>query len=143
MTDPPSELGAEWKDLLGKPRHRNAELTRGEIPREPGVYGWFRDGQCVYVGKASNLRQRLSSHRATKPDLSRSTLRASVAVELLGVTRAVARSRPSGMTADQIVIVNTWFQQVEVAWVECATVGEAASLEHRLRREWLPSLNRM
>jgi hypothetical protein len=64
-------------------------------------------------------------------------------VELLGVTRAVARSRPSVMTADQIVIVNTWFQQVEVAWVECATVGEAASLEYRLRREWLPSLNRM
>jgi hypothetical protein len=64
-------------------------------------------------------------------------------VELLALTRAVARSRPSVMTPDQIAVVNAWFQQVEVAWVECATVGEAASLENRLRREWLPPLNRI
>ena len=35
----------------------------GEIPTEPGVYR-FRDqhGRVIYVGKASNLRSRLSSY---------------------------------------------------------------------------------
>jgi len=35
----------------------------GEIPTEPGVYRFRdRDGRVIYVGKAKNLRQRLSSY---------------------------------------------------------------------------------
>ena len=35
----------------------------GEIPTDPGVYRFRdKDGRVIYVGKAKNLRQRLSSY---------------------------------------------------------------------------------
>lgn len=131
----------EWQALLHAPRHRNALLTRSEIPAKPGVYAWFMEGDCMYVGKANDLRDRLNSHRRTSPDLSRSTLRASVAVWLLGVTRKHARSRPSVMTPEQIQAVNAWFAQAELAWMECENTEHAAGLEARLRASWMPPLN--
>jgi excinuclease ABC subunit C len=44
----------------------------GEIPTQPGVYR-FRDqhGRVVYVGKARNLRSRLSSYFAEPSGLHR------------------------------------------------------------------------
>ena len=41
----------------------------GSIPESPGVYR-FRDshGRVIYVGKAKNLRQRLSHYRVANPD---------------------------------------------------------------------------
>lgn len=33
---------------------------RIEAPCESGVYGWFVDGELVYIGRAANLRNRLS-----------------------------------------------------------------------------------
>ena len=93
---------SDWAALLSAPRLTAATLSSGEIPRSPGVYAWLQDGECVYVGKASNLRTRLSTHLSTSLDLSRSTLRASVAVKTLGVTRKHTRSRPTVMTPEQI-----------------------------------------
>lgn len=127
--------------MLDAPRHSNADLSRRSIPTAPGVYAWFRNDACVYVGTARNLRTRLSSHRATSLDLSRSTLRASVAVYELGVTRSYARSRPSVMTAEQVAVVNRWFDAAAVAWVECPTAEMAADLERRLLRTRVPHLN--
>ncbi|PJJ63177.1 excinuclease ABC subunit UvrC [Compostimonas suwonensis] len=48
----------------------------GEIPTEPGVYR-FRDGQSrvLYVGKAKNLRARLSNYFAPLPSLHERTRR--------------------------------------------------------------------
>lgn len=135
------EATPEWQRLLSAPRHANAALPRAAIPEEPGVYAWFQDDECVYVGKASNLRDRLGAHRRTSLDLSRSTLRASVAVQELGVTRSHARSRPSLMTPAQIEAVNSWFQRASVAWLCCQTVGAAETLETRLRMAWMPPLN--
>ena len=45
---------------LGRPDYRPAP---GSIPTQPGVYR-FRDvrGRVIYVGKAKNLRARLSSY---------------------------------------------------------------------------------
>lgn len=95
----------------------------------------------MYVGKAANLRSRLRAHRQTSRDLSRSTLRASVAVAELGVTRRHARARPSLMTEDEIGVVNEWFKNAEVAWLECATALQADLLERSLRAGWMPPLN--
>lgn len=129
--------------MLVRPRHRNADLARSDLPAAPGVYAWFKDGSCVYVGKATDLQNRLSRHRSTSLDLSRSTLRASVAVAELGVTRQHARSRPSVMTPEQIAVVTAWFRIAEVAWIECPTPADASKLEDGLRSAWLPPLNSM
>ncbi|MFD6141155.1 GIY-YIG nuclease family protein [Promicromonospora sp. NPDC060271] len=106
------------------------------------MYAWFRDDECVYVGLAgTSLRSRLSAHLATTQDLSRSTLRATVAVHQLGVTRVMARSRPPILSADQVGVVNEWLRVCDVAWLTCPTKLAAAALEKTLRQTRLPRLN--
>lgn len=47
-----------------------------EIPAEPGVYRWFdKNGRILYVGKAKNLRARLSSYFAPLESLHERTRR--------------------------------------------------------------------
>ena len=47
-----------------------------EIPTEPGVYRWFdKNGRILYVGKAKNLRARLSSYFAPLESLHERTRR--------------------------------------------------------------------
>ncbi|WP_328531227.1 GIY-YIG nuclease family protein [Nocardioides sp. NBC_00368] len=134
---------SEWTTLLSATRFTTVTLSRSEIPRSPGVYAWFQDGECVYVGKASNLRRRIGKHLSTSLDLSRSTLRASIAVTTLGITRKHARSRPTVLTPEQVDVVTAWFAATEVNWLECKTRDEADALEGRLRKSWMPSLNRI
>ncbi|MEU4455264.1 GIY-YIG nuclease family protein [Nocardioides sp. NPDC023903] len=131
----------EWAALLSATRFATGTLSRGEIPRSPGVYAWFHDGECVYVGKASNLRRRIGTHLSTSLDLSRCTLRASVAVKTLGVTRKHARSRPTVMTVEEIAVVTAWFATAEVNWLECETRDEAHALKGRLLESWTPEMN--
>lgn len=132
---------SEWAALFSATRLATASLSSGEIPRSPGVYAWFQDGECVYVGKARNLRARLGTHLSSSLDLSRSTLRASVAVKTLGVTRKHARSRPTVMTPEQIAVVSEWFATAEISWLECETREEANALERRLLASRMPALN--
>lgn len=127
-------------------RRNSRSWSRREIPTVPGVYVWFHDDQPVYVGEAkgkAGLRGRLSAHLAKRNDLSRSTLRASVAVAQLGVDRATARSRPSVMTEEQIEAVNAWLSTCDLGWIECGSGVEAHELEALLRAAWLPPLNRI
>lgn len=117
-----------------------------QLPPNPGVYIWWRNNEPVYVGEAKGtrgLRGRIRAHLSTTIDLSRSTLRASVAVEILGVSRAIARSRPPLLTAEDVASVNTWLRDCKLSWVVAASVSAAHELESSLRAEWLPRLNRM
>lgn len=142
----PSHPGPQWAKAHAVTRHAVSQLRSEDIPRTPGVYIWFRDGEPVYVGEArgeKGLRGRLAAHRASDVDLSRSTLRASVAVAELGVSRTRARSRPSVMTTDEVAIVNEWLARCELGWMECPSPESAHDLETALRREWLPPLNRI
>lgn len=107
------------------------------------MYAWFRNGQCIYVGKASDLRQRLGTHLRTSADLSRSTLRATVAARELGISRATARARPSVVTPDQVAVVNRWLAGCDIAWITCPSAPAADELERLLRRERRPVLNRI
>ena len=132
-----------WDQVEGAPRRRAGDLQLADVPRDPGVYAWFRDGQCVYVGKAASLRRRLSAHLRTSPDLSRSTLRASVAVRELNVTRATARARPPVITREQAGVINRWLGECGIAWVTCSSPQAADELERLLRRERMPVLNRI
>ena len=138
------ERGPVWAGVMGVRRCPVREIQGRDIPKEPGVYIWFRNGAPVYVGKASGvsgLRSRLRAHRQTGQDLSRSTLRSWVAVEQLGLERSVTRARPSIMTAEQIRVVNDWLSGCELRWVICETRADADRLEAALREEWRPPLN--
>ena len=126
---------SSWSNLLESPRHPAVSLRGSDIPKTPGVYAWFQDGECVYVGMASVLRERLGKHLSRSLDLSRSTLRASVAVRQLGVSRSIARSRPTVMTPQQVQVVNVWLRRCDIAWLECEDVAAADELERRLRKE--------
>lgn len=132
-----------WTDVEDLVRRAVETTSVSSIPRAPGVYFWFRNDECVYVGMASSLRQRLGTHLRSTVDLSRSTLRASVAVQELGITRHTARQRPSVMTAEEVEVVNRWLRGCELTWIECDSRNAADELERALRAEHLPRLNRL
>jgi hypothetical protein len=141
-----TEVGPNWQRALAAPRIRSSLLESKSIPTSSGVYIWLRDGEPIYIGEAKGkrgLRQRLGNHRSKRADFSSSTLRASVAVAQLGMTRHHARQRPSLITGADAEVVTRWLSECEVAWIECASAGEAHALEAALRTEWLPPLNRM
>ncbi|MGY6497620.1 MAG: nuclear transport factor 2 family protein [Microcella sp.] len=143
-TTTPPMGGGKWATMKKLPRQRAADIDPAAIPTSKGVYVWFRDGEPVYVGEAlgrRGLRGRLSAHLSQNVDMSHSTLRASVAVAELGITRKVARSRPTTLTDEQAAVVNAWIADCEVAWQECADSGEAHQLETELLRESRPPLN--
>lgn len=139
-------LGPAWSAVSTEPRHDVAELTLAQVPSAPGVYVWWRDNEPIYVGEAKGtrgLRGRIRAHLGTGVDLSRSTLRASVAVEILGVSRATARSRPPLLTSEDTASVNAWLRGCKLSWVMTASASAAHDLESSLRAEWLPRLNRL
>lgn len=139
--DTPGTMTPEWRDLLSKPRRLAARIERADIPTRPGVYAWFRGNGCVYLGKASDLRSRLSAHLSTSLDLSRSTLRSWVAVRELGLTREYTRRRPTVMTAGQVAMVNSWLRECDLAWITTPTKEDAVSLESALLTAWRPPIN--
>lgn len=139
--DTQGTITPEWRDLLSKPRRLAARLERADIPTSPGVYSWFRGSQCVYLGKASNLRSRLSTHLSTSLDLSRSTFRSWVAVRELGLTREYTRRRPTVMTAGQVAVVNSWLRECDLAWITTLTKEDSVSLESAFLTAWRPPIN--
>ena len=135
-----------WNQMHLQPRLPARATSRRQIPTEPGVYAWYRNGSSVYVGVAAGaggLRDRVGkAHLATGNDLSRSSLRRSVC-ELLGIAPTkVTRLRPTVMTPAQVEPVNRWIGECEVAWQTCATPREAEDLEEGLLRESRPLLNK-
>lgn len=133
-----------WDDMRLLPRRPAAGVRRRDIPAVPGVYTWWRDGNCVYVGEAkTSLQGRLGTHLGLGPDLSRSTLLRTVALVELGVPRAVAEQRPTVITQAQADVVNAWLRECEIAWLECGSAEEAHGVEVSLRAEWRPPLNRV
>jgi len=67
-----------------QPLRRVFELTRGDLPEEPGVYAWYRAGRLFYVGETHRgLRSRLWGNHI-RGNARGSTLRNKVA-EALGL----------------------------------------------------------
>lgn len=93
-----------------KKRHEPEFFKR--IPKSPGVYLMIdEDGDVLYVGKAKNLRERISSYKRARPD---------------NVSRKVIR---------MLILVR------EIRWEECASEKDALLLENRLLRELDPPFN--
>ncbi|EAR26119.1 hypothetical protein A20C1_09569 [marine actinobacterium PHSC20C1] len=136
--------GPLWTQVASAAKHDPRTTRRRDIPIAPGVYIWFKNGEPVYAGRAKGakgLRDRLSNHLAKTVDLSRSTFRASVASDLLGLSRAVTTARPSVLTLDQIALVNDWISGCQLAWVECESVEATIAFEIALISERRPPLN--
>jgi excinuclease UvrABC nuclease subunit len=133
--------GTEWDRILSEARHQVDQLALPEVPSEPGVHAWFREGRCVYVCETGNLRSRLRTHLSTSRDLSRSTFRSWVAVREVGRAREYTRRRPSVMTDDEIAVVTAWIRECSVAWITTNTKKDAALLKAALVAEHRPSLN--
>lgn len=143
MTTERPSLG-HWALALSMVNPQPLPIPRGNVPSDPGVYIWFRQGDPIYVGEAlgaEGLRGRLRAHFSKGLDLSRSTLRASIAVKALGIERTVARKRPTVMKIDQVEVVNQWLAACELGWISCSSPKEAHDWEIKLRSEWLPPLN--
>jgi hypothetical protein len=144
---PDGPHGQHWRALTSVERHAPQTVRNDQtmIPRGPGVYAWFRDGEPVYVGRAASkggLRHRLGQHLEIGTDLSHSTFRAWVAVDQLGLTRKAARDRLAGVTLEQAAAVTAWVDGCAVGWVELDSVGEAKRFEHGLLYAWEPPLNK-
>lgn len=54
----------------------------------------------------------------------------------------MSRQRPTVMTPQQVLAVNEWMSDLEVAWLECRTPAEAVSFERELLNEWMPPLSK-
>lgn len=135
-----------WQRMNDQPRRVAASLKGKDIPRQPGVYAWYRDGQAVYSGRAlgaDGLHGRVwRYHLKTGADLSRSSFRRNVCEDLGIAPTSTTTIRPTRMTAADIEPVNRWIRECEVAWIECKSSAEAKALEKALHAEWLPPLSR-
>ena len=67
--------------------------------------------------------------------------RASVAVEVLGVSRWTARQRPSPLPIDMIEEVDEVVAELRAVWLVCMTADEARGLKRRLWSEYKPAYN--
>ena len=133
-----------WKELLGAPRQKLGKIEGTDVPISPGVCVIFDEDQPIFVGRGAGkegLRGRIRAHRATDADLSRSTLRASVAVDILGISRWTARQRPGVISEKFLDSVNNYLAACDVAWVECADTDAARELKRRLLAEYVPEYN--
>lgn len=136
--------GGVWDRVRTTSRRRLGGVTAGEIPLAPGVLVVFDDDRPVFVGLGigkRGLRGRVQQHRATGTDLSSSTLRASVAFEVLGVSRWTARQQPSVLLQSMVDEVNEVMADFDITWIECGSSDEANALKGDLWTEYKPEYN--
>ncbi|MCA0180420.1 MAG: hypothetical protein LCH77_12680 [Actinobacteria bacterium] len=135
----------EWGALLSAPTIPVRELARAQVPDEPGVYLWRHQGRAVYVGMATSLRGRAwSKHLGRGLSVAGSSLRRNVCELLFGIPPSVTRNpNQQKVTAEQAAAIHDWLRSCNLSWQECSTVDAADQLERRLRREFMPPLNRL
>ncbi len=129
-----------------QPRRPAKSLTGNDIPKRPGVYAWYRDGEPIYSGRAlgaDGLHGRVwKNHLRTGADLSRSSFRRNVCEHLGIAPTSTTTVRPTLLGAADVEPVNRWICECEVAWIECESSADAEALERELHAEWLPPLSR-
>lgn len=136
----------EWGALLAEEVVLVRDLVRADVPDDPGVYLWRRDGAVVYVGTASSLRGRLwSKHLGRGVSLAGSSLRRNVCELLFGIPPRVTGNRPGRVkvTRGQSDAIRGWLSECELSWRSCETPADAEGLEKRLRSTYMPPLNRI
>ncbi len=125
-------------------RHGAPQLHRRDVPTSAGVYALYRDGERMYVGKATSLRSRVGGqHRGKGASMTNSALRRNVC-QLLGIASAAdVKARRYRTTDTDAERVTQWLSGCEFAWIECASPAEALALETAIRVEFKPPLNHL
>jgi excinuclease UvrABC nuclease subunit len=119
-------------------------LASAHIPASPGVYAFYRRGKAVYVGKASDLRDRVwKSHNSRSKTLGRSAFRRNVAEQLGIASASQIKRKEHRCSPDELSRVRAWIEQCQVTWIECSTEAAAVDLEDRMKRERMPSLTKV
>lgn len=138
------EGGRLWAKMHAQPRHSAAQLQKGDIPPNPGVYAWYRDGEAIYVGKAASLRKRLwNNHLGRGAVMTGSAFRRNVAQQLGFGTANAIKTSAYVPTPEQVQAVRDFIGSCEVAWRTTDTAKAALDLESDMKREWMPPLTRM
>lgn len=135
--------GPLWATMDLRPRRHVPGLRAVDVPLDPGVYAWYRDGRPVYVGKAAELRDRVwSRHLGRSRTLGTSAFRRNVAEHLgFGAPDAI-KAGAIRLDPGQLAAVRAWIEGCEVAWITCRSEAEAITLETAMKAEWLPPLTK-
>jgi hypothetical protein len=115
--------------MNAQPRRPAASLPTQDIPTNPGVYAWYRNGKAVYVGKATSLKDRLGRHLGRGPVMTSSAFRRNVAEEL-GI--ATANDINTGVhvpTSSEVAAMRGFVDECDVTWLTTKTVAAAVALE--------------
>ena len=120
---------------------RTAEARHSDLP---GVYALYRDGERMYVGKATSLQARVGGQHGGKgASMTNSALRRNVC-EMLGIAAAAdIKARRYETTSDDAERVSEWLSGCAFAWIECASPAEALAVETHMRAEFKPPLNQL
>lgn len=135
--------GKLWEQMASQSRHAADTLTREQIPLEPGVYSVWRNGQAIYVGKATSLRERVGkSHLGRSRGMRNSAFRRNVA-EHLGIStpQEIYKARYR-LSDDELARVRDFIDGCELAWITCPTPETAVVLEDQIKLEWMPPLTK-
>lgn len=114
-----------------------------ELPSDPGVYAWYKDGAAIYVGKANSLLSRLrNNHLSRGSSLSNSAFRRNVA-EYLGIGSAAdikaGRKKLSSEEVDRVV---DFIDGCKLRWLVCESKAAALQLESEMKDEHQPPLTK-
>ena len=135
--------GPLWGRMDGQPRFRAADLTRADVPTDPGVYAWYRRGRAVYVGKADSLRDRAwKNHMGQSATMGTSAFRRNVAESLGHGSSADIKEQRVILTPDELAAVRAWIIGCSVTWIVCPSTTAALTLESRMKAEWMPPLTK-
>lgn len=133
-----------WQQMNQQTRHRVSELAETMISAKPGVYALYREGDAVYVGKATSLQSRLwGNHFRKGVSMTNSALRRNVAQHLAIAAAADIKARRYQPTAADALRVSDWIRECDVAWIDCDTEAAAVVLEGALKLERKPPLTKV
>ena len=77
-----AQMRGHLKRLLEEPR---LLVSAGRAwPNAPGVYAMFEHGECVYVGRAKNVRSRMKNHSAASAGHNKASFAFRLAREAVG-----------------------------------------------------------
>jgi hypothetical protein len=135
--------GPLWAAMNARPRRAVVSLSKQEIPAEPGVYAWYRDGSAEYVGKGVPLRVRVGTHLGRGKSLANSAFKRNAA-ESLGIsTPPLIKSGAYRLSEVELAQLYAFLDEFEVTWVTCDSAAEALRLEGAIKKEWMPPLTKL
>jgi hypothetical protein len=133
-----------WADMDSRPRLGAHAARKHDIPTNPGIYGWYRLGKRIYLGKAANLQNRLwNNHLGKGICLTGSAFRRNVAEHLGIATAADIKSGRRTITRAEADTICTWISSCEVSWIVQVSEADALRAEAQLRAEFCPPLTKL